>query len=1090
MPPKKTRAQAEAGSSQPAASRPRETRSASREPAPAPETRQTRAGRKRRLSDASNASSVATPGTTPSKRRKRVKVPAEKDHDMLEEVPEVMEEEDELAIDTEAGAEIDPPDTVEKSVRFSEALDEDIEEMHEGDTSIHVNFDEKFTATHMTPHPHRATIIKRRITASSLIGGSQESESKRSKHTSTRHSLPSVLSQQLGDSYTYVEEHEFAPLSEILKERIQKRTRIYQLYELLSAQKKQGNEEKVQTIQTELAGLIQSYRQTSAGEGAEEVDMFLDEDMPVLASQREVAYPELPVESQALELAASPGTSLAVSGRLSLSQSQFRSKEEQWDEERKRFADHIESLSNQATKATSKLKVLECEVSGLGFGLEGVDTLTVLASIRQSFNEIRERMQIVLPDSLPDNASNEDILEVTVANVEEFAKRLRVADRELQEKINFAAELSNQVQGLVDHLADAQIRYNNLHEKWGELDRANEDKERENEDILESLQQAEEDRDTTRAELEAKQEEFDVLKNENVDFANSVDRLTASLQHYRNEETRLQNLVSKMEEEHKATVANMNKEREETVRDLEDRLDTQYQSRKKAEEMVQERQRIIDGLEIRVDDLESERDQLRQQLLAMTDERDEQRDACEAAEADLQQKDDHIQDLETRVNRLEKELSELHGQIEELRGFNETERSERQALETELDERCAELEETNEKLREKGTEANELRQKLFEIQQRKEKEIKELEEKASERDEQYQQDIAEEVERREEAEERSQQHTRTIDELEARLEEVEDDMRTQLAERDQRISDLEDTLAEKNSELEELRDNLEAAQAESDEHAAQKAQQKEEAEARIHELEASIAERESEIRNMQTEAEDAASLHDSEIEDRDRRIAEFNHDVTRLQDEVAQLQKHKASLEQRVTEEAEQFLGFQGEKFAEIESLKAALEEKQHKIEVVVEKNETAERVWQENLEAKDEEITSLHREVDENYSTISSLRTNMASIKHLFEAFVEKANAKMAEIHEERRAELQKIHVDSQELQTDGFDALRQLDDLAAWEGELQTEHTAITTTKLEKSQAIASQSRRKTRGRKKRVMDSGVGMDETMISDSMLQE
>lgn len=1026
---------------------------------------------------------MATPGTTPSKRRKHVKTAAGTDHEMLEEVPEAMEEDDDLVIASQVAVETEAGDTIQ--VAQSQVHFDDEEENHEGDVSIHVNFEEKSTATHITPHPNK-TSNKRRVTASPFVNGGIH-DAKHHKYRTTRHSLPPTLSQEPGESYTSVEELEFAPLSQLVSERAIWRKQVYQLHEELVVEKREGNSAKVKQLEEELTALLRVHRPTLAAGDFADVDMLLDEDMLVLASQQEVTYPDLPAGSSQLHDEESPANKLALSGRLSLSQSQYRSKEDEWDEERKKFQDVITTLSDEAQKATTKLHVLEIQVTSLGFGHDGMDANAVLASIRRSFINVQETMQAVLPDSLPDNASNEAILEVTAANVTEFADRLRIADRELQEKAHTAAQLRDQIQGLVDHLAEAKVRYGRLHEKWQALDQANEGKERENEELLESLQQAEDDRDAVHDELEAKKKEFDLLKNENTDFAKSIDRLTASLQQYRDEETRLQELVAKMETDHKTTVSSMNKEREETVRDLEDRLDTQSQARAQAEQSAEDRQRIIDGLQTRVMELEPERDQLRQQLVDMTDDRDEQRDAREAAEAEALQKDEHIAGLEARLDNLDAELSDLNDQLDELRRINETERAQREELETELDAREAEAKELDEKLHSKGTEANELRQKIFEIQQKNEKHIEDLNKAASERDEQYQKDISEEVARREEAEELAHERERTIDDLEARLEEVEAEMRAALADSDGRVAELEDQVAEKEGELEQLRETLEATETEKDKAIAEGEQQAQALQTRITELDATIEKLKETIASMQQEAESAASLHDSEIEDRDSRIAALNHDVVRLQDEVAQLQKNKESLERRVNDEAEQYLTMQNEKDAEIDSLKTQLKEKQDNIEVVLHKHKAAENAWQETLDEKEKAIMTLQQEADDQYSAVTSLKTNMASMKRLMEQFVEKSNAKMEAIREDRRIELEKMNNDVEEHANEGEDTLRQLDELTVWEEQIHEEHVVLGAS--QKSQSRPMQ----TRGRKKRGrnMDSGVGMDdETLLESTMLLE
>lgn len=80
---------------------------------------------------------------------------------------------------------------------------------------------EKTTATNITPHPRKMG-VKRRFTgspATELHANGLENGSKRLKVT-TRSSLPGNASQEDGKLIYLMEEREFAPLREVLKDRM------------------------------------------------------------------------------------------------------------------------------------------------------------------------------------------------------------------------------------------------------------------------------------------------------------------------------------------------------------------------------------------------------------------------------------------------------------------------------------------------------------------------------------------------------------------------------------------------------------------------------------------------------------------------------------------------------------------------------------------------------------------------------------------------------------------------------------------------------------------------------------------------------
>ncbi|KAK5126693.1 hypothetical protein LTR85_009627 [Meristemomyces frigidus] len=1117
MPPKKTRAQASSSSQ------------------PLPDTQKARAtGRKRRRSDASNASdlpasSQGISGAAPAKRRRGRPAATSVEPEAIEE-----EELEQLSAHHQEALAMGGDATVERTVE--ESIDS-IEVA--APRSKHVHFGSEnagngTTATNLTPHPRKMT-VKRRVTLSPAI-----CTTKRIRTSVGRSSLPPAFMQEDGtEPTTIIQELQFTPLRTVLDERVRRRLRRSHLSEeqndiddhekrdsrtqqeleelrAETAEKEQritelaleletqrqfaidvsddNDNEKVQDLERELTTLRNELA-IHVGTHGLVVDVEMpDDDMLVLDSQETVAYPHLPTPASSQSLQAITNGehkhafsetkttvrefSSSTNGRTSLGLSRVTA---DWEEERRQFQNAILKLHEEANDAKARMEILRIELHGLGFGTDGESEI-ILQSIRQSFESIRESLETTLPDSVPEDASTQDLIEILIANVKEFADRLRLQEEELHEKGTLIADLSSQIQGLLDHLADAEIRKTNLEQQWTKLDQANESKAREMEDLEEELANMQEERDDLAEKLAEKQEEARALSVDHAESIQSLEKLTVSLENYRLEEARLTELITRMEKEHRTEIIKINTEREETVKDLEDRLDTEITLRREAEELTDERQTEISRLEIRLEAIATEREELTEELENTKAERDAVQQERETAEAHLEQKTVQIEDLETRVDRLEEELEALNGQVEELRKLNETERHQREAAENDLDDRNVEIDQLNTKLHDQGKEANELRLKLFEVQQQNAQKVKELEQQMSERDEEYQIDIAAEVTRRQDADELAQQRAAVILELETRIEEIELLMRNDLADRDERIAALEDQLVQRDGEIENLRLDLQSADNTIDVEKTNHEDRVEELNGSILALQETVTQHETTIQRMQIEATRTAELHNSEMEDRNAEIAELHASVTLLQTEKSELEEQVAGLERRVEQEAEAMLDLQNNTQDEIDSLKTQIRDKQSKILVVEQKAIEADKRWQEVLAARDEQVANYEATTTTNEESFELLAGNYQGLMTKFRNYVAQTSAVIVK--------LQAAVTTAKVVTDDEGDILRNageiiLEDIESADivGQMRVMRTSTTKT-VTQSQSSASASHsssaKKARGRKsKRVQDSGIGME-----------
>jgi chromosome segregation ATPase len=1120
MPPKRSKKTESVASSQPLPQAPVRT-----------------SGRKRRASDASSvqseaqASSQATVTGAPAKKRKtRTKIAAS-------EEPETIVEEEEVIV-TQVPQVVAYPtlDTVnEIEAATAGAMDET--EEHTQSRHVHFGSDDavdKSTATHKTPHTKMS--IKRRVTESPSASVSASASPKRYRTITHRTSLPALLSEEHHEPIHVVQEHRFVSLREALDERIRrhmrrsqageiskelddlntnfsltelenlrketadKEARINQLVFELESQRQLGidanydskaEQERLRSVEIELEVL---RKQVLLNRARGHLDNQPDQNMMVLDSQEEIAYPRVTREDQI------PATPSGATKRSTLSTELRTSGGElllatpghrHWEDERRRFQDSILALSREANEATANLQILDIELKSLGFSEgEDVDGLTIVRSIRESFELVRERLDLILPGTVPEGASNSEILDLLMANVKEFADQLRIRDRENQEQIALNTDLRIQIDKLIDHLAASEIRIKILKTRWRELDEGSERKERELEDLEAEIESAEEENKALEAALKERNLHVNSLEKDIANVHSSVERLTASLQHYRDEETRLQNIITKMEQTHAAIVVKLNTEREAAVLDLENRLDAENALRDEAEKENDARQVIIHGLEARILAVETERDTLHVEFQKAQAELEAERETREQIESDVLEKDTELTALVTRVNNLDDELNTMNAELVELRDLNERERRQREAAETDLDDRNAEIEELNQKLHDRGTEANGLRQKLFEVQQQNTIKIKELETAASDRDAQYQEDIAEEVGRREDAEEVIRVREALIVDLQASLTETEERMAALLALRDARIAELEAELVDKTAEIALLEGDLRDAESRLTLQTTGDQARREELEASILSLQDTITGYEVTIKTMERENNQATDLHNSEIDDRNSAIASLNHNVAVLQGKVADLESDKAGLENRVNAEAEAMLNLANEKQNVIKRLQDQLAEKQAKILDVERKLVITDEEWTKELNGRDAEIEAMRKQADTTTTTFEEVSMQRDSLKQQFEAYIRRSAGVIDHLKDALEKARNTVANEGDALKAEGGDILEQLEGLDVITELVSKKKTVTTTTHANSSSQSSAGASRRTpakASRKKRIYDSGFGVASDEFEDSV---
>jgi myosin protein heavy chain len=1008
MAPKKSRTQRE---SEPPADQP---------------ARQTR-GTKRRQSDASNASIQShavqqeLAAAAPAKRRKQTKA-------AVEPVIEV----DESSIATSHAV-------------ASHTTSQDIDHFQSTQSSSKgVHFDEvesdseltRTTASHITPHPRKTFALKRRVTTSV---GPVKSFAKHVEVKTSRQSLPPSLSQQ--DGAFDVEEMtlQYAPYEEVLQPRMERLARLESLANEYRLKQDMGDSAGARSIREQISKLMPEHHETI------DVDEYLEATargagLAVLASQ-EITYPRLQIDERHEEHALTTSSfSRSTSNRI----------ESFPESERRKLQDAILSLSTEAEKAREEKKLLEQELIGLGLAADDLeDPQLALMSIRQTFAEIRQGLEETLPGAVEESYSNVDLIRILMANVKEFANRLRQQDKVIQDRTSIIDDLGRQINGLLDLLASAKTReeklelelhlleerVHNLNKRFVDVDQANENKERENEDLQEQLQAVEEERDDLDSKLQLKIQESKNFYNENLEYAKNIVRLNDSLKDYQAEKSRLELFIISAEEESNA------------------------------------RQARIEELSSRINDINSDLESEKAELLRVTALYDAERQALETTEESLQNKAEEVNDLEGRVQKLEEELDQHASDLAELRRVNVAERQQREEAEAELDQRGEEIQSLNDKLEAKGIEANQLRQKLFEIQQAHKTQITTLENDVAEREEKLRADYAKEVARGEDLEDQNNGHLQTIAGLEDRIAALDTDLAAMIVERDNAIAALHrDMLIQREIEAR-LRIDLEEAMLSKDGVARERDQLKEQLGENILALQKTIVAHNNAIAILEKEADDTATLHNSEMEDFRSRIADLNSDVDQYKNEIERLGLVKNGLERRIEDEARETLLLQSKKDQSIQALEQEIVGRDQRITLIIEQGKDAERRHRAQLEEREEEIAALQSSGQSHEQTITTLQMNFSAMKEKFADYVRRSQVRFANLTDAVNAAKKVADDESLEQDNDSAQIIGEIDAMVDI-GEISiTTKTASTESHSEGFKPAG----RKMRVKKKRVQDSG---------------
>jgi chromosome segregation ATPase len=1037
-----------------------------------------RPNRKRRASSSSDAPIPQSSQTTVSsssqiKRRKRQDASYDHPEDLT-----ILDEEESVSLSTPAPA--------ARHVHFTESTSQV----------------QKTTSAHLTPHIRKTVTTERRQTISP-----SKFEALSTPPSKSRLSLPSSFSASPAVAAL------FRPLSQVLSDRVKSRLRRTRLSEEIKEQRdgseayqelvqlrqeigeiedvirtrlhqldverqlgENADDQIMEDIEAELAQLSENLAEKKAQEAAipdldsiDAVDV-VDEDMLVFDSSQGISYPNLP--SSGTEVRTVSKVTNAVD--ISDAQTQIALPDSTQEEERRAYKEAIQYWTDEASNAKSTLQILTIELQSLGF--PGENSEAIIASIRESFASVRERLESALPGVVPSNISDADLVELVIQHLETLASKVTVQEVFIAENDQLRQELANEIDGLIERLSQAEIRKRNLEIGYNDLDAQGQRDEQLIDSLNKELSKIEKNHDMAQTLISEKKAQLAELDRENREQDVTILKLGEALEGYRVNEVNLQALITRMEQEANLKISDLTKASQAAVSVLEEQLRIEGTKRYTAEADADEKQNIITTLERRAEDDEANIDALKQQLITLQGLHLAEQQAREVSEAVNDENTTLIAELEVNIEQAETELNQLRADLENLRALEEAERRQREAAEADLDDRNNVIVDLEQKLLASGKQANELRQKLFEVQQRSKETVLELQTIAEERETKHAADLAAWDIKARDLNDIAVFAKIETKAYEDQLKAVTESMSKQLEERAVTIRDWAKKLDQLTAELKATKQELNNALVSLDE-----LQQASEARiaglvADVTDLQALVAQHEATIVLLNAEAQTNAQTHVIAITERNEKIADLNHDIYTAQNLIKNLEADKASLERRVEEEAEQMLELQADSDDKIADLNTTIRNKQAEIENLGRKAQEVDRSWESVMNERNIEIEELRETGSENTITIARLSKLNAALKEKFRLYVRDSTATVQAMQEDMEQAVLSAGTKGGELREVGR---RVLEEVEAMDTVSEMVTIASSSTAANpRVKHITKQSRRN-----RRAYDSGIGVDEESL-------
>ncbi|QIW97989.1 hypothetical protein AMS68_003507 [Peltaster fructicola] len=692
-----------------------------------------------------------------------------------------------------------------------------------------------------------------------------------------------------------------------------------------------------------------------------------------------------------------------------------------FDAERERLQDVIVRLGLEVERQRSHIEVHRIELQSITAATDTSTYADMLKSIRESYERARKALYETIPDTENVEMTDIETLDMVVSTMKELAEQVTLAGTQFDQQEEIELELRNEVSGLLDRLAMSEVNNKRIEAQRIEAMKQVDLTKYEAGEAKDELDLVKEETGQLKLSLADRSMQLSSQEKENDRLRRSIERLKESLNDYREEDKKMQGLISRMEADHVQAITKMSSEREATVQDLEERLDAESTQRKQSALIVSQRDEQITQLEITIDELELQHASMLADIDRLRADVQREQEGRTQTEAALQLQDAQVGDLQGQVTTIGQQLEDLSGHLVQIKRAHTTEQGKLATATMELQTSQDRVKELELKVREAGLDANKLRQKMFEVQQGHQAQVAELKRAAVERDKQHKSEINQETLQRERAEQLADSHAITIKELKDDLKEVQEQMGAEIIECNTLLHESKHEMQEK---IDELMDGLNATQGNLDLQLGKAREEQQQHEDVVFDLEQRISARDLQISDLNASTTERFSLLATEAEEREAAVAMLEEDVAELQLKLAAAEASNAGLERRVEDQAAQMLAYQAEKQDSIDALHEEIDDKQRKIRNIETKAMEADTRWQELLDERKQELDVLRGVDHEKTETIASLHQQVHFYREKLASYVNKVDASLrsavdatARAHEVAQAQHDELKMESQEM-------------------------------------------------------------------------
>jgi myosin protein heavy chain len=670
-----------------------------------------------------------------------------------------------------------------------------------------------------------------------------------------------------------------------------------------------------------------------------------------------------------------------------------------YESEIHKLGESITSLNSDLANAKSALLVLSNELQGLGFTSTDATPKDVIAAVRLAFHTARVDMEGLIPDQDPGQYNNGEFLQLLVSNIRGLMEKVDEQLQLISGQQEMEAILHSQNSGILDKFAQVDARKTKLEATNLQLDMEIDNRERkvvELEDTIVGLEAKVSEQGMTITNHDQRIFELESEREEN---QISLDRLKDALESYRRDLADTERLLERTQKEHEDAVVQLERNRDSAIADMASQLEEVKTSRQSVDQRLSDQRMHFHEIQEQISTTENELAQLKEQLLQSQIQAETEHSQREQAEATVKEKNEFIASLEWKVSSLEESLEELRNDLDRLRVALTIERQQRESAEAELDSRHDEVMELEKKLNEAGIEANELRMKLFEVQESQIREIAELRDSAAVREEQLKNDLATKSSQHEDTENTVVARDQAIAILDQKIIHADAKIRELQSSKDELQSVYEQETAHLNVLLKEANDAYAACEQEKDSEISG-------LRTSIAALNATLEEHTSMIQRLESQISELTALRSAENEEHQVHTSDLEDDLRIAKERIEHLEQQRASLEERVEEEAVHMLDCQ-EKVAERTGmLENTLRTREKNVRLLKQMVKEQDMRYNEVVEGKDREIESLRIVSEARKVDINRLVEQVKRLREKHCAVVESGRAAIARVAADARVE------------------------------------------------------------------------------------